>query len=117
MYTTRANYKKMGKSFNDLRVYLEEKFNDINNIYDELRATLSNDTIEKFKEILKQEISKVKLEGKIHQLCQDKTFLQEQIRELKKQSRVIAASCNETAVHSKTLFENRRSTISRQRNF
>ena len=39
MYTTRANYKKMKKSFNDLRDYIEEKFNDINNKYDELKAT------------------------------------------------------------------------------
>ena len=42
MYTTRANYKKMEKSFSDLRDYTEEKFNDINNKYDELKATLSN---------------------------------------------------------------------------
>ena len=49
MYATRANYKKMEKSFNNLRDYIEEKFNDINNKYDELKATLSNDTIEKFK--------------------------------------------------------------------
>ena len=59
MYTTRANYKKMEKSFSDLRDYIEEKFNDINNKYDELKATLSNDTVEKFKEILKEEISKI----------------------------------------------------------
>ena len=119
MYTTRTNYKKMEESFNDLRDYLEEKFNDINKKYDELKATLSNDTVEKFKEILKEEISKIndKLEGKIHQLCQDKSFLQEQISELKKQNRAIAASCEETGVWSKTLFENRRSTISRKRNF
>ena len=71
MYTT------MEKSFNDLRDYIQEKFNDINNKYDELKTTLSNDTVEKFKEILKEEISKInyKLEGKIHQLCQDKSFL------------------------------------------
>ena len=71
----------------------------INSKYDELKATLSNDTVEKFKEILKEEISKIndKLEGKIHQLCQDKSFLQEQISELKKkQNMVIAASCEET---------------------
>ena len=45
----------MEKLFNDLRDYIEEKFNDINNIYkyDELKATLRNDTVEKFKEILK----------------------------------------------------------------
>ena len=49
MYATRANYKKMEKSFNNLHDYIEEKFNDINNKYDELKATLSNDTIEKFK--------------------------------------------------------------------
>ena len=52
----------------------------INKKYDELKARLSNDTVEKFKEILKEEISKIndKLEGKICQLCQDKSFLQEQ---------------------------------------
>ena len=63
MYTTRANYKKMEKSFNDLRYYIQEKLNYIN------KATLSNDTVEKFKEVLKEEISKIndKLEGKIHQ--------------------------------------------------
>ena len=61
MYTTRANYKKMEKSSNDLRDYIE-KFNDINNKYDELKATLNNDTVEKFKEVLKEEISFVKLE-------------------------------------------------------
>ena len=48
MYTTRASYKKMEKSFNDLRDYIEEKFNDINNKYDELKATLSSDTLKKF---------------------------------------------------------------------
>ena len=75
MYTTRANYKRMEKSFNDLCDYIEEKFNDINNKYDELKATLSND---KFKEILKEEISKIndKLEDKIHQLCQYESLLQ-----------------------------------------
>ena len=83
MYTTRVNYNKMEKSFNDLRDYREEKFNDMNNKYNEFKATLSNDTVEKFKEILKEEISKIndKLEGKIHQLYQDKSFLQEQISE------------------------------------
>ena len=45
MYTTRANYKKMEKPFNYLRHYIEEKFNDINNKYDEVKATLSNDTV------------------------------------------------------------------------
>ena len=55
MYTTRANYKKMEKSFNNLRDYVEEKFNDMNNKYDELKATLCNHTAEKFKEILKEE--------------------------------------------------------------
>ena len=59
MYTTRANYKKMEKSFNNLRDYVEEKFNDMNNKYDELKATLCNHTAEKFKEILKEEISKI----------------------------------------------------------
>ena len=121
MYTTRANYKKIEKSFNDLRYYMEKKFNDISNKYGELKATLSNDTFEKFKEVLKEEISKIndKLEGKIHQgkICQDKSFLLEQTSELKKRDRAIAASCEETAIQSKTLFENRRSTISRQRNF
>ena len=77
MSTTRANYKKKEKSFNGLCDYIEEKFNDMNNKYDELKAALSNDTVEKFKKILKEEISKIndKLEGKIHQLCQDKKFL------------------------------------------
>ena len=44
--------------------------NDMNNKYNEIEETLRNDTVEKFKEILKEEISKVngKLEGKIHQL-------------------------------------------------
>ena len=71
----------------------------------ELKATLSNDTVEKFKEILKEEISKIndKLEGKIHQLCQDKSFLQEQISELKKQNRAIAASYEETEQYSRRL--------------
>ena len=121
MYTTRANYKKIEKSFNDLRDYIEEKFNDISNKYSELKATLSNDTVERFKEVLKEETSKIndKQEGKIHEgkICQDKSFLLEQISELKKRDRAIAASCEETAIQSKTLFENRRSTISRQRNF
>ena len=76
----------MEKLFNDLRDYIEEKFNDINNKYDELKATLSNDTVEKVEEVLKEELSKIndKLEVKIHQLCQEKSFLQEQINELKK---------------------------------
>ena len=58
MYTTRANYSKIEKLFNDLRDYIEEKFNDINNKCDELKATLSNDTTEKFRKILKEEITK-----------------------------------------------------------
>ena len=58
MYTTRANYSKIEKLFNDLRDYIEEKFNDINNKCDDLKATLSNDTTEKFREILKEEITK-----------------------------------------------------------
>ena len=58
MYSTRANYSKIEKLFNNLRDYIEEKFNDINNKYDELKATLSNDTTEKFREILKEEITK-----------------------------------------------------------
>ena len=40
--------------FHNLHDYIEEKFNDMNNKYSELKATLSNDTIEKFKEILKE---------------------------------------------------------------
>ena len=36
MYTIRAHYKKMEKSFNDLRDYIEEKFNDMNNKHDEV---------------------------------------------------------------------------------
>ena len=59
MYTTRANHKKMEKSFNDLRAYIEEKFNDINKKYDELKATVINDTIERFQEVLKEEMSKI----------------------------------------------------------
>ena len=58
MYTTRANYSKIEKLFNDLRDYIEEKFNDINNKCDELKATLSNDTTEKFRKILKEKITK-----------------------------------------------------------
>ena len=73
MYATRANYREMERSFKHLHDYIEEKFNDINNKYDELKATLSNDTVEKLKETLSEEISKInaKLEVKIHQLCQD----------------------------------------------
>ena len=54
---------------------------------------------------MKEEISKIidKLEVKIHQLCQDKSFLQEQISELKKQNRTIAASCEETEQYSRRL--------------
>ena len=58
MYTTRTNYSKIEKLFNDLRDYIEEKFNDINNKCDELKTTLSNDTTEEFREILKEEITK-----------------------------------------------------------
>ena len=58
MYSTRANYSKIEKLFNNLRDYIEEKFSDINNKCDELKATLSNDTTEKFREILKEEITK-----------------------------------------------------------
>ena len=57
MYTARAKYNKMETSFNDLRDYIEEKFSDKNNKYDELRATLSTDIVKKFEEILKEEIS------------------------------------------------------------
>ena len=93
----------MEKSFNELRFYMEEKFNDMNDKYDELKATLSNDTLEKFKETFKEETSKTndKLEVKIHQLSQNKSFLQEQIRELKKQNRAIAASCEEIEQYSR----------------
>ena len=79
--------------------------NCINKKYDDLKATFSNDTVEKFKEILKEEISKIndKLEGKICQLCQDKSFLQEQISELKKQNSDIAVSCEETEQYSRRL--------------
>ena len=49
MYTTRTNYEKMEKSFNDFRDYIEEKFVGINNVHDYLKATLSNNTVEKFK--------------------------------------------------------------------
>ena len=54
---------------------------------------------------MKEEISKIndKLEDKIHQLCQDKSFLQEQISELKKQNSAIAASCEETEQYSQRL--------------
>ena len=77
MCTTRANYKKIEKLFEDLLDYIEEKFNDMNNTYDKLKATLSNDTVEKFKEILKEDISKIngRLEGKIDQIYQDKSLL------------------------------------------
>ena len=49
----------MKKSIDNLRDYMQEKFNDINNKYDELKASLSNDTVERFKEILKEGISKI----------------------------------------------------------
>ena len=69
----------MEKSFSDLRDYIEENFNDISNKQSQLKAILSNDNVEKLKEILKEEISKIndKVQGKIHQLCQGKSFLQE----------------------------------------
>ena len=57
MYTASAKYNKMETSFNDPRDYIEEKFSDKNNKYDELKATLSIDIVKKFKEILKEEIS------------------------------------------------------------
>ena len=79
----------MEKPLNDLRDYME-KFDDMDNKYNGLKATLSNDTVEKFKEILKEEISKIKLEGKLHQLCQ-----------YKKQNRAIAAPCEETEQYSR----------------
>ena len=81
----------MEKPLNDLRDYME-KFDDMDNKYNGLKATLSNDIVEKFKEILKQEISKIKdkLEGKLHQLCQ-----------YKKQNRAIAAPCEETEQYSR----------------
>ena len=78
----------------------------MNNKYDELKATLSNDTVEKFQEILKEEISKIndKLEGKIQQSCRDKGLLQEKIRKLKKkQNRAIEASCEKTEQCSQRL--------------
>ena len=77
MCTTRANYKKTEKLFEDHLDYIEEKFNDMNNRYDKLKATLSNGTVEKFKEILKRDISKIndRLEGKIDQIYQDKSLL------------------------------------------
>ena len=59
MDITRANYKKTEKSFNNLRDYIEEKFYDMSNKQDELKATLSNDTFEKFKEILKEELESI----------------------------------------------------------
>ena len=59
MDITRANYKKTEKFFNNLRDYIEEKFYDMNNKQDELKATLSNDTFEKFKEILKEELESI----------------------------------------------------------
>ena len=65
MYTTRANYKKMQKSFNDLRDYIEEKFDDMNNKYGKPKATLSNDTVEKFKEILKEKSVKLMTNQKV----------------------------------------------------
>ena len=44
--TTRAENRKI---VYNLRDYIEEKFSDMNNKYDELKATLSNDTVEIFK--------------------------------------------------------------------
>ena len=54
---------------------------------------------------MKEKVSKIndKLESKIHQLCQDKSFLQEQISELKKQNRAIAVFCKETEHYSRRL--------------
>ena len=55
---------------------------------------------------MSEEISKIndKLEDKIHQLCQDKGFLREQISELKKKkNRAIAASCEKTEQYSRRL--------------
>ena len=37
----------MEQLFSDFRDYIEKKFNDTNNKYDELKTTLSNDTVEK----------------------------------------------------------------------
>ena len=89
----------------DVLSHIEEKPIVLIKKYDDFKAALSNDTIEKFKEILKEEISKIndKLEGKICQLCQDKSFLQEQISELKKQNSAIAVSCEETKQYSRRL--------------
>ena len=80
MYTTRANYKKMENSFNDLRNYIEEKFSDKNNKCNELKATLSNEPLKSLKKFCNKKIVK----GKIDQLWQDKSLLQEQMSELKK---------------------------------
>ena len=49
----------MEKSYNGLRDYIQEKINDINDRYDELKATLDNDAIAKLKAALEEEISKV----------------------------------------------------------
>ena len=61
-----------------------------------------------FKEvILKEEINKIneKLEGQIHQLCQDKSLLKEEISKLKKkQNRAIADSCEEIEQYSRRLY-------------
>ena len=81
MYTSRANYKKTEKKFNGPRDYIDEKFNGCNNKYDELKAILNNDTVEKFKLTLKEEISKVydKLEVNIHQPCPGKVFFKSKL--------------------------------------
>ena len=57
-YTTGANYKNTEKSFKDLRDYIQEKFNDINNKYDELKAALSND-MKSLKKIGKKKLVKL----------------------------------------------------------
>ena len=89
----------MENSFNDLPNCIAEKFSDKNNKCKELKATLSNEPLKSLKIFCKKKIVK----GKKDQLCQDKSLLQEQISELKKQNRAIAALCEETEQHSRRL--------------
>ena len=49
----------MGRSFKHLRDYIEEKFNVINNKYDELKATLSNDTVKSLKKLCQTKLVKL----------------------------------------------------------
>ena len=85
----------------------------MNNKYDEFKVTLCNDTVEKFKENLKEKISKIndKLEGKIHHFYQGKSFLQEQISKLKKQNGAIATSCEKTEQYSRRLCLRKKSVL------